>query len=116
MTFEILFLTIALRTKSNNIQWLINKAHYSNYEKSLEKSYYDMIKGYEKQVSNGPQSVNGNVCIRDDIMGKTFFWIASLYSEYQDGACKPYHYRKQVKERIEIVRRFAVFIDNIDCD
>lgn len=116
MTFEILFLTIALRTKSNNIEWLVNKEHYPNYEKDLGKSYYNMIKEYEKQVSDRPQSINDNVCIRDDIMGKTFFWIASLYSEYQDGACRPYHYGKQAKGRIEIAKRFAAFIDNIDCD
>lgn len=79
MTFEILFLTIALRTKSNNIEWLVNKGHYPNYEKSLGKNYYNVIKEYEKQVSDRLQSINDNACIRDNIMGKTFFWIASLY-------------------------------------
>lgn len=116
MTFEILFLTIALRTKSNNIEWLVNKGHYPNYEKSLGKNYYNVIKEYEKQVSDRLQSINDNACIRDNIMGKTFFWIASLYDEYQDGACRPYYYGKQAKGRIEIARRFSAFIDNIDCD
>lgn len=116
MTFEILFLTIALRTKSNNIEWLVNKGHYPNYEKSLGKDYYNMIKEYEKRVSDRLQSINNNVCIRDDIMGKTFFWIASLYDEYQDGACRPYHYGKQAKGRIEIARNFSAFMDTIDCD
>ena len=116
MTFEILFLTIALRTKSNNIEWLVNKGHYPNYEKSLGKDYYNMIKEYEKRVSARLQSINNNVCIRDDIMGKTFFWIASLYDEYQDGACRPYHYGKQAKGRIEIARNFSAFMDTIDCD
>lgn len=116
MTFEILFLTIALRTKSNNIEWLVNKGHYPNYEKSLGKNYYNVIKEYEKQVSDRLQSINDNVCIQDNIMGKTFFWIASLYDEYQDGACRPYYYGKQAKGRIEIARRFSAFIDNIDCD
>ena len=116
MTFEILFLTIALRTKSNNIEWLVNKGHYPNYEKSLGKNYYNVIKEYEKQVSDRLQSINDSACIRDNIMGKTFFWIASLYDEYQDGACRPYYYGKQAKGRIEIARRFSAFIDNIDCD
>lgn len=116
MTFEILFLTIALRTKSNNIEWLVNKGHYPNYEKSLGKDYYNMIKEYEKRVSDRLRSINNNVCIRDDIMGKTFFWIASLYDEYQDGACRPYHYGKQAKGRIEIARNFSAFMDTIDCD
>ena len=116
MTFEILFLTIALRTKSNNIEWLVNKGYYPNYEKSLGKNYYNVIKEYEKQVSDRLQSINDNACIRDNIMGKTFFWIASLYDEYQDGACRPYYYGKQAKGRIEIARRFSAFIDNIDCD
>lgn len=116
MTFEILFLTIVLRTKSNNIEWLINKGHYPNYEKSLGENYYNKIKEYEKRVSDRLQSINDNVCIRDDIIGKTFFWIASLYDEYQDGACRPYYYGKQAKGRIEIARKFAAFIDNIDCD
>ena len=116
MTFEILFLTIALRTKSNNIEWLVNKGHYPNYAKSLGKNYYNVIKEYEKQVSDRLQSINDNACIRDNIMGKTFFWIASLYDEYQDGACRPYYYGKQAKGRIEIARRFSAFIDNIDCD
>lgn len=116
MTFEILFLTIALRTKFNSVEWLISKSYHPNYESSIGKDYYNMMKEYEKRVSDRPQSINNNVCIQDDIMGKTFFWIASLYSEYQDGACRPYYYGKQAKGRIEIARRFAAFIDNIDCD
>ena len=116
MTFEILFLTIALRTKHNSVKWLISNSHYSNYEKSLGENYYNMIKEYEKHTSDRLQSINNNVYIRDDIIGKTFFWVASLYSEYQDGACRPYYYGKHAKGRIEIARRFAAFIDNIDCD
>lgn len=116
MTFEILILTIVLRTKSTKIEWLVNKGHYPNHEKDLGGNYYNMIKEYEKQVSDRSQSINDNVCIRDDIISKTFFWVASLYDEYKDGACRPYHYGKNAKARIEIVKKFAVFIDNIDCD
>lgn len=116
MTFEILILTIVLRTKSTKIEWLVNKGHYPNHEKDLGKNYYNMIKEYEKQVSDRTQSINDNVCIRDDIISKTFFWVASLYDEYKDGACRPYHYGKNAKARIEIVKKFAAFIDNIDCD
>ncbi|MCM1175939.1 MAG: hypothetical protein NC341_12935, partial [Blautia sp.] len=109
-------LTIALKTKSNNIEWLVNKVHYPNHEKCLGENYYKMIKEYEEQVSDIPQSISGNICIQDSIMGKMFFWIASLYSEYQENSCKPYYYGKQAKGRIEIVKRFAAFIDNVDCD
>lgn len=116
MTFEILFLTIALRTNFNIVEWLISKSYYPNYVSSIGKDYCNILKEYEKRVNDRPQSINNNVCIQDDIMGKTFFWIASLYSEYQDGACSPYYYGKQAKGRIEIARRFAAFIDNIDCD
>lgn len=35
-----------------------------------------------------------DVLDRGDIMSKTFFWIACLYSEYQDDACGLYYYDK----------------------
>ena len=113
MTFEILYLTLALRTKSNDIKWLINKG---DHPLGLSVNYYNMIMEYETNASSGIHSLHDNVCIRDDIMGKTFFWVAGLYSKYQDGACKPYYYGKPVMERIEVTRKFAAFIDNIDCD
>ena len=50
------------------------------------------------------------------IISKTFFWIANLYDEYQDGVCKPYYYNKPAKKRVEFVRKFAEIINNVDCD
>ena len=116
MTFEILFLTTSIRTKNKNMKWLIDKSHYAAVENVLGTKYYNMLKEYEHRVSNTRQSIDGNAYIRDDIISKTFFWIANLYGEYQDGICKPYYYNKQVGKRVELVRKFAEITDNIDCD
>lgn len=116
MAFEILFLTVSIRTKNKSMKWLIEKGHHVNTEKELGTKYYNMLREYEQRISNTGQSINGNVCIRDDIISKTFFWIANLYSKYQDGACEPYYYNKQAEKRVGFVRKFAEFIDNIDYD
>ena len=98
MTFEILFLTVSMRAKSKNMRWLIGTIHYLNIEKELSKEYYNLLKGSERSVSNTGQSIGGNICICDNIIGKTFFWIANLYDKYQDGVCKPYYYNRQAKK------------------
>lgn len=98
------------------MKWLIDKSHYAAVENVLGTKYYNMLKEYEHRVSNTRQSIDGNAYIRDDIISKTFFWIANLYGEYQDGICKPYYYNKQAGKRVELVRKFAEITDNIDCD
>ncbi len=54
MTFEILFLTIALRTNFNSVEWLISKSYYPNYESSIGKDYCNIVKEYEKRVNDRP--------------------------------------------------------------
>lgn len=116
MTFEILFITISIKTKSNNLSWLINKSHYVNIEEMLGKKYYNTLKSYEEHACSTGQKIDENICIRDDMIGKTIFWVANLYNDYQDGVCKPYFYKKRAEKRVSIIRKFAEFIDNIDCD
>lgn len=116
MTFEILFLTLSVKTKSNNIEWLIDRSHHPNTEKQIGKKYYEMLKKYEEQAYNPRQLIDGNMYINDNLIGKTFFWIANLYSEYTNGACKPFYYKKQAEKRVSVIRKFAECIEFVDCD
>lgn len=102
MIFEFLFLTISIRTKNKSMKWLIDKSRYANIENGLGTKYYNMLKEYEHRVSNTRQSIDGNAYIWDDIIGKTFFWVANLYGNYQDGICEPYYYNKQAGKRMKL--------------
>lgn len=97
MIFEILFLTVSMKLKSTQLKWLIHPAHYINQERTLGSSYYNMLVGYEKTVRTS-MSINGCSRITDNLIGKTFFWIANVYSEYDNGECSPYYYPKKAEE------------------
>lgn len=116
LTFEILLLTVTIKTKSNHLEWLVNKRLRTEYERKLGKSYYNMLNDYELRVRKVSQSINGKPCIADDVISRTFLWIAGLYYNYEAGECGPYYYNKQVQSRMEMVRKFAAFADNIDCE
>lgn len=114
MMFEMFFLVVSFRQKSNNLRWLTEGGHFINQEKILGKDYYDMLREYSGSVINPHQQIDGSSCIKDNLIGKTFFWIASLYSEYKDGYCKPYYYNRQVSKRISLIKRFSELTQLID--
>lgn len=122
MTFEILFLTVALRMKSTKIEWLVNvsRTHYENVEKQIGENYYNTLKRYETWASNSGKTIGHKDgrknCIEDNLFGKTFFWIANIFNGYENGACGPYYYKGAIRKEIALVKRFVKLIDIIDND
>lgn len=122
MTFEILFLAVSLRAKSTQIGWLANlsRTHYVNAEKQIGKDYYNILKQYETLASSGGTAIGNwkgrKDCIQDNLLGKTFFWIAKVFNSYENFVCGEYFYSGQVQKEIELVERFAELINIIDND
>ena len=117
LMFEMLYLTIAFRTKRKHLRWLskIWSATYGEYQKILGEQYYNMLNEYGKKVRTSTQH-NGDWVINDTLVGKTFFWLANIYASYNEGVCKPYFYQKQSAQRVELVHRFAELVDIVDSD
>lgn len=117
MTFEILYLTVALRIKDKRMKWLseIWSATYVDYINSLGDQYYGMLSNYAKGVRSIMQ-YNDYWVINETIIGKTFFWLANLYGEYNQGVCKPYMYGKASEQDVALVHRFGELVDIIDYD
>ena len=116
MTFEILYLTVSLKTKTKNLRWLsiIWSITYTNYKKKLGDQYYNMLNEYGKKAFNNTRH-NDLWVICDTIIGKTFFWLANMNGTYIDGECKPYIYHGAEK-RVELVHQFAELVNIIDSD
>ena len=106
--FEILFLCIKERTKSNNLQWLIEDSHNVTIENLLGTSIYNLLKQYEKDSWNGYYS-NGfhepkYKTLYEIPLGKMFFLIASIYNKNTHGMCGPYYYDKYFDDEINFAR------------
>lgn len=117
MTFEILYLTVSLKTKSKHLRWLskIWSATYSNYKDILKDQYYNMLTEYGNKVCSNMKH-NDYWIICDNLIGKTFFWLANMYENYDGGMCKPYAYFHASSQEIELVHRFCDLVDIIDFD
>ena len=116
MTFQILYITIALVTKEKEMKWLVDNAHYVDVEDNIGADYYSLLRDYRNAAVNHRQQFNRMEYINDTLIGRTFFWIASIYSTYKDGECSPFYYGKPVEERIEFIKRFVDIYDIIGCD
>lgn len=118
MTFEILFLTVAFKTRSTNISWLlsINRVKHAEITRSLDGEYYDMLKKYESSARIGGRKYNGIPVIEDGLHGRTFYWLANAFNCYENGVCGPYYYGKSVEKEIVIVKKFMNFVNTIDVD
>lgn len=129
LAFEILFLTVALRQESKDLRWLgtIWKASYVDPKQKLGDAYYNMLNEYGKTVISNMQR-NKIHYINKTLIAKTFFWLTVVFEKYYDLACDSYYYaldneesndsqiREKLRERAELVYRFAELIDIIDCD
>lgn len=119
MTFEILFLTVALKCKSTELQWLIDEKRNANIENLLTKEYYTRLKIYEDGLKGNGTMSDGKerrICIGNDLIAKTFFWIANVFYPYEKNVCGPYYYAEPAEKEITLVRKFADLIDVIDVD
>ena len=116
MTFEILFLTLAFMLKSTQLQWLLDTSHYVEIEGKLTKNYYNMLRQYGKQVGATGHKYGGAMVIKDNVIGKTFYWIANALNSYDQGICGPYYYNKNVGNEIIIIKKFCKLIEIMDED
>lgn len=116
MTFEILYLTVSLKMKDKNLCWLskIWTAHFVNIEERLGEEYYGILNSYGQEVRS-TTTVNNKILIRDTIIGKTFFWLSTLYKD-KDPAVGNITYSGANNTVICFVERFAKLIDIIDVD
>lgn len=116
MTFEMLYLTVSMKMKNKNLKWLsrIWTSHFVSIEKTLGKEYYDMLSTYGNMAC-GSSSSDGLQVINDTIIGRTFFWLATLYRNV-DRQYEYITYPQADTERISLVERFADLVNIVDVD
>lgn len=116
MTFEILYLTVSLKMKDKNLCWLskIWTARFVKIEERLGEEYYGILNSYGQEVRS-TTTVNNKILIRDTIIGKTFFWLATLYKD-KDSEAGNIAYSRADNTVIRFIERFADLIDIIDAD
>ena len=119
MAFEILFLTVSFRLENKGLRWLSERTStYTNQRDKLGKSYYEMLWEYGERGVNQYISHRGLRTVDESLMGKTFFWLANVYNDYDknEGECGRYYYSKQSLQRVELIHRFVKLIDIIETD
>lgn len=115
MTFEILYLTVSLKLKNKNLRWLsrVWTSTFVNQQRILGDAYYKMLNEYGKRVC-GSQLIDGIRIINDTVIGRTFFWLSTLYVEM--GEQPIILYPKADSTTTNLVEHFAEVIDIIDVD
>lgn len=120
MTYEILFLTLALKTKSNDLKWLgeIPRPTSREPQDILGIKYYAMLNEWLNEITVGiyqgsSKSLNH---VRGPI-GKAFF-LVSIVNNYKAGNRKSdYYYCDEITEGIiSSVKKFSELVDIIDSD
>lgn len=112
MTFEMLYLTVSLKMKDKNIQWLCTawtSARNANALRRLGESYYNILQKYQSMIYSGA-TFKGKNEIKDTLIGKTFYWLYVLYKR------EDVIYLHTDDGRTGIIKRFADLIDIIDVD
>lgn len=116
MTFEILFLTLALRTESNYLEWFGSTGLHTAVKEKLGATYYAVIDEYRK-IGDGQVTVNGRTYnMVSGLSGKTCLWLASIYHEYNRGICGRYYSNEPYTATREFIKQFAELINIIDSD
>ena len=112
MTFEMLYLTVSLKMKDKDIQWLCTawtSARNANVLRRLGESYYNILQKYQSMIYSGA-TFKGKNEIKDTLIGKTFYWLYVLYKR------EDVIYLHTDDGRTGIIKRFADLIDIIDVD
>lgn len=112
MTFEMLYLTVSLKMKDKDIQWVCTawtSARNANVLRRLGESYYNILQKYQSMIYNGA-TFKGKNEIKDTLIGKTFYWLYVLYKR------EDVIYLHTDDGRTGIIKRFADLIDIIDVD
>lgn len=118
IALEILFITVALKTKTKDLRWLaeVPLGHDYGREEQIGRSYYNMLVEYGKQgVSDFTR--DGGYIANNGMMGRTLFLLSSMFYECKFGRCgKVYYHFNDIKESMELVRLFKGMVDVIDSD
>ena len=115
MAFEVLFLVVTFRMKSYDLRWTIQDNFVMDQERKLGKKYCQMLKEYEQRAIVVDEiHIDDDYYVNNNLFGKLFFWIASLYFEYKDGHCSTYYFKLQDLSKIEMVREFYKLTKIVD--
>lgn len=103
MLFEMLVLCFAEKEKSGNLESIIYDNRYrSNRNPSKNQEFTNKIIKYRRNAEEGTEwSIGGKTYKTvEGIMGRAFFWVASLYSEIEGNSCYPFYIEKgnQIKQ------------------
>lgn len=115
MTFEILYLTVSLKMQSKNLRWLskIWTSDFVDGRRTLGDVYYEMLNEYGKKVVSS-SIFNGVRIIEDTVIGRTFFWLSTLYKNLEKEPI--ILYPQADRAATKLVDKFAEIIDIIDVD
>ena len=119
LAFEILFLTVALKTKSNDLKWLSTISSINNIEKRklLGGSYYNMLSEWaRKSICGTYQDGRGKLEMIGGIIGKAFFELTTVYSAYNNGKCGNYYCDTITPEIIFSIKKFSELVSIIGYD
>lgn len=111
MIFEILYLTVSLKLKDKNLQWLseIGEEIYTSKERILGEEYYDMLNQYWLDAC-GVNLYGERFVLNSTLLGRMFMWLSVLYKDKYDEELILY------KEEVEMVKKFAKLIEIVDVD
>ena len=116
LTFEILYITVALLTGSKEMKWLVEGAHFINVENAIGARIYGILREYKELAINKTQTIGNLQFINDTLIGKTFFWIASIYGLPGTHVGAPLAYEHVAEEKVKLVRNFVDMYNIVGCD
>ena len=116
MAFEILFLVVTSKLKSSDLSWLLEYSLSSRPKEVLGNEYYAMLRAYADSAINQRTTIDGKYPIKNNFIGKCFYWIAVLYNNYSKGFCGPYFYGEEASKRRKMINNFAELVQIIDAD
>lgn len=121
MTFEILFLTLAYKTKSNDLKWLgeIPRPTSPEIQDILGINYYAMLDKWLNEVTVGvfqSSPKKSRKHLRGPV-GKAFFLVSTVNNDKAGNIKSDYYYCDAITdEMINSVKKFSELVDIIDSD
>lgn len=123
MAFEILFLTLALLTKTKQTNWFcdlyqnVMDQETSALGNGLPFEYCQMLKEFvNSAICSSSTRPDGTLVINPTFEGKLFFWMANMSGTYADNICQNYYFQEPVSDIVNFIHRFSEYVDIIDCD
>ena len=127
MAFEILYLTVSLKTKQKDFKWLCKMREADDYnalskreKESIGEKYFETLKKHVyKGIETEYKSRGSYYGIASTVTGKMFFWLSNAFYTYNNGTCGIYYFPnhdEQTKRDVDRVKRFVELIDIVSCD